>query len=62
MLRLRRAATSATKASAMRRFVQAFDLSVQGDECDHRHRNSLRPAMVTQKGYPVANRRASGAP
>jgi hypothetical protein len=30
--------TSATKSSAMRRFVQAVDLSVQGDECDHRRR------------------------
>jgi hypothetical protein len=42
----------------LRRFVQAVDLSVQEDKCDHWHRNSFHAvAMVTQKGYPVANRR-----
>jgi hypothetical protein len=40
MLRLHRALTSAANVGAVT-FVQAVDLSVQGDECDHWHRNSF---------------------
>jgi hypothetical protein len=38
MLRLRRAPIFATEVGVVT-FVQAIDLSVQGDECDHGHRD-----------------------
>ena len=39
MLRLRRAPDFCGEIVGLRRFVQAVDLSAQGDECDHWHRN-----------------------
>jgi hypothetical protein len=63
MLRLRRAPTSATNP-------RPCDLSSKPSTYPFKETNaitgvvvpSLRPAMVTQKGYPVANGRVSGRP
>jgi len=63
MLRLRRAPTSATNR-------RPCDLSSKTSTYPFKETNaitgivisSLRPAMLTQKGYPVANRRAAADP
>jgi hypothetical protein len=63
MLRLRRAPTSATNR-------RPCDLSSKTSTYPFKETNAIagiaisssRPAMLTQKGYPVANRRISGGP
>ena len=66
MLRLHRAPISATDVGVVTS-VRAVDLSVQGDECDHWHRDSFHAArhgdfrMVTWSltGAPPVPRRSA---
>jgi hypothetical protein len=65
MLRLRRAPDLCGEIVSLATFRLSRRPFAQGDECDHRHRNSSlagqTPATVTLKGYPIANTTAAAA-